>query len=233
MNIRSKFLAGAAVAIFALGTTVTSGDAFAQERTIWEGFHVGAHVGGTDVDYGVSQTAPASPLAAIRDSGDGVIGGILYGTSWQFGQWVVGTDSDWSWADADSGANVAANGLAATVDIDYASSTRARVGFLARPNLMVYGTAGIAFASVDVSGTLIAGGSDDETFVGFVAGGGLEATFQNRMFARVEYLHTDYGDENFTEVGGGRFNVDLDSDTVRGAIGYRFDWSPMDLLNGR
>ncbi len=97
---------------------------------------------------------------------------------------------------------------------------------------MVYGTAGIAFAEVDVSGTLIAGGSDDERFTGFVVGGGLEATFQNRMFARVEYLHTDYGDEKFADTGGGTFNVDLDSDVVRGAIGYRFDWSPLDLLTG-
>lgn len=231
MNIRARFLAAAAIAAVTFGTTVASGDASAQGRTIWEGFHFGAHVGGTDVDYGVSQTAPASPLATIRDSGDGVIGGILYGSTWQFDQWVVGTDSDWSWSDADSGTSIAANGLAATAEIDYASSSRVRVGFLPRPNLMVYGTAGIAFASVDVTGTLIAGGSDDENFVGFVAGGGLEATFQNRWFARVEYLHTDYGDEDFNEVGGGRFNVDLDSDTVRGAVGFRFDWSPFDLLN--
>lgn len=231
MNIRARFLAAAAIAAVTFGTTVASGDASAQGRTIWEGFHFGAHVGGTDVDYGVSQRAPASPLATIRDSGDGIVGGVLYGSTWQFDQWVLGTDSDWSWSDADSGANIAANGLAASVDLNLATSSRGRVGYLARPNLMVYGTAGIAFASIDVTGTLLAGNGKDKNLVGFVAGAGLEATFQNRMFARVEYLHTDYDDKSFNEVGGGRFNVDLDSDTVRGAIGFRFDWSPFDLLN--
>lgn len=229
-----SILSGAALsALLLAGSLIGAPEASAQGRTIWEGFHVGAQVGGTDVDYGVTQTAPASPLAAINDDGDGVIGGIVYGSSWQFGQWVVGTDSDWSWSDAESGLNTAANGLVATVDIDYASSTRARAGYLVQPNLLLYGTVGIAFAEVDVSGSLIAGGSDDERFTGVQYGGGIETTLGNRGFARVEYLHTDYGDESFTEVGGGTFNVDLDSDTVRGAIGYRFDWSPLDLLTGR
>jgi opacity protein-like surface antigen len=99
-----------------------------------------------------------------------------------------------------------------------------------KPNLLVYGTLGVAFADVDVSGGLIAGGGDDERLTGFQYGGGVEAALSNRWFARAEYLHTDYGDENFRETGGGLLNVDLETDVVRGAVGYRFDWSPLDLL---
>jgi high affinity Mn2+ porin len=206
-------------------------DAAAQGRTIWEGLHVGGHIGSFDSDYGVSQTSPASPLVTIDDDADGVAGGVVYGTSWQFGNWVLGTDSAISFSDSETGLNVAANGLSASADIDWSSSSRVRAGLLVNPNLLVYGAVGIGFATVDVSGTLIAAGSEDERLFGVVYGGGVETTLSNRWFARVEYLHTDYDDESFTEVGGGRFNVDLDSDVVRGAIGYRFDWSPLDLLN--
>jgi len=172
-------------------------------------------------------------LATIRDDEDGFAGGFVYGSSWQFNKWVLGTDSEYSFGDLESGLNVAANGTSATAEIDWSSSSRLRAGYLVSPNTMVYGSVGVAFAQVDVSGSLMAGGSDDETSVGLVLGGGIETTMGNRWFARLEYLHTDYGEESFNEVGGGKFDVDIDTDVVRGAIGYRFDWSPLDLLTGR
>lgn len=199
-------------------------------RTIWEGFHVGGHAGWVDTDYGINQISPASPLVTVDDNPDGFIGGIVYGTSWQFDRWVLGTDSHFSWSDSDTGANTAANGLSASAEVEWSSSSRVRAGYLMKPNLLVYGTLGVAFADVDVSGGLIAGGGDDERLTGFQYGGGVEAALSNRWFARAEYLHTDYGDENFRETGGGLLNVDLETDVVRGAVGYRFDWSPLDLL---
>ncbi len=202
-------------------------------RTIWEGLHVGGHAGWADFDYGIGQTTPASPLVTIRDGEDSFVGGFLYGSSWQFGNLVLGTDSAYSFGDTQTGLNVVASGLSATAEVEWSSETRARAGILVRPNTLVYGTLGVAFASVDVSGSLIAGGSDDATAVGIVYGGGVETTMGNRWFARIEYLRTDYDEESFRQVGGGTLDVDLDSDVVRGAIGYRFDWSPLDLLNGR
>ena len=236
----SKFSLSAAAAILVLSLSpipaFAGGDIGYKDspvsggRTIWEGFHVGGHFGNSDYDHGISQSLPASPLVTNSSSGDDSTGGFLYGSSWQFDKWVLGTDSAYSFGDAASGLNVAANGTSATADIDWSSSSSVRAGYLVAPNFMIFGTLGVAFANIDVSGTMIAGGSDDETAVGYTIGGGVETTLGNRWFARVEYLHTDYGDENFTEVGGGRFNVDLDTDVVRGAIGYRFDWSPFDLM---
>lgn len=204
--------------------------AYSSGRTIWEGFHVGGHLGYADHDYGLSQINPVSPLVSFGDSADGIAGGVVYGNSWQFGKWVLGTDSEFTFSDSDSGPSIAANGLGVSTEIDYSTTTRARAGILLNPNLLLYGTAGIAFADVEASGSLVAGGSDDDMLFGFAYGGGVEATLNNRWFARVEYLHIDYDDENFTDVGGGRLKVDMDTDTVRGALGYRFDWSPLDLL---
>ena len=202
-------------------------------RTIWEGLHIGAHAGWADFDYGVSQTTPASPLATIRDSDESFVGGFLYGSSWQFGNLVLGTDSAYSFGDTSTGLNIAASGLSATAEVEWSSETRARAGILVRPNTLLYGTLGVSFAKIDVSGSLIAGGSDDETAFGVIYGAGIETTMGNRWFARLEYLHTDFDEESFNEVGGGKFDVDLDTDVVRAAIGYRFDWSPLDLLTGQ
>ncbi len=238
-SIISKSICAAAgllaVSLFPVSAIAGGGDSYQSApaptgRTIWEGLHLGGHAGWSDQDFGISQTTPASPLTTRSDSDDGFTGGFVYGSSWQFGNMILGTDSAYSFGDAKTGRNIAANGLNATAEVEWSSETKARAGFLVQPNILVYGTIGIAFASVDVSGTLIAGGSDDERAFGVVYGGGVETTMGNRWFARFEYLHTDFDEESFREVGGGTFDVDLDTDVVRGAIGYRFDWSPLDMF---
>ena len=204
----------------------------APGRTIWEGFHFGGHAGWADYDYGISHTGPGSPLVSIRDSEDTFVGGFVFGSSWHVGNWVLGTDSAYSFGDTQTGTSIAANGLGAQAEVNYSSETKARAGFLVQPNTLIYGTVGLASAEIEVSGGLV-GGSNDKKVYGVVVGGGIETTMSNRWFARVEYLYADYEDEKFAQVGGGAFKVDLDSSTVRGAIGYRFDWSPWDIVSGR
>ena len=241
MRIGGKLFSGlVAAALMAAGTFVGSAQAGGEYgspapagRTIWEGFHVGGHIGGQDTDFDITQTAPASAFTTFSDSDDGVVGGFVYGSSWQFGNIVLGTDSAYNFGDQKTGLNTTAMALNAVAEVEWSSETRLRAGFLVNPNVLLYGTVGIAAAEVDVSGTLIAGGSDDARVYGVAYGAGAEATLGNRWFARIEYIHTDYDDEDFRNVGGGSFNTDLDSDIVRGAIGYRFDWSPLDLLTGR
>ena len=198
-------------------------------RSIWEGFHFGGHAGWGDYDYDISNRAPASPLVTIRDSEDTFVGGFVFGSSWQFGNWVLGTDSAYSFGDTSTGTSIAANGLGASVEVNYSSDTKARAGFLVQPNTLIYGTVGLASAEIEASGALV-GGSNDKKVYGVVVGGGIETTLDSRWFARVEYLYADYEDERFAQVGGGSLKVDLDSSTVRGAIGYRFDWTPWELL---
>jgi outer membrane immunogenic protein len=225
-----------AVSLFPVSAIAGGGDSYQSSpapsgRTIWEGFHVGVHGGWADQDFGIGQTNPASALVTRSDSDDGFVGGFLYGSQWQFGNYVLGTDSAYSFGDTKTGLNTAANGLSATAEVEWSAESRVRAGVLVQPNILVYGTLGIAFANLDVSGTLIAGGSDDDRAFGISYGAGVETTLGNRGFARLEYIHTDYDEESFRQTGGGSFDVDLDTDVIRGAIGYRFDWSPLDLLN--
>lgn len=205
-------------------------DAPVAGRTIWEGFHVGGHVGWTDADYGISAFGAAAPIIAGFGDNDDFSGGVLYGSSWQFNNWVLGTDSVWTFSDLDSAIGTTAGALTASAELNYMSESRARLGYLITPHVMLFGALGLGIADIDLKGTAVAGGSDSENLWGITYGGGLEFTTDSRWFGRIEYVHTDYDDENFNAAGGGLYNVDLDSDTVRGAIGYRFDWSPFDLL---
>ena len=233
-------------ALMLLAALLVPSQAAAQGRTIWEGFHLGGHLGGTETDFGFSQPNLSFPLAIGDDADTSATGGIVYGTSWQFNQWVVGTDSDWTWGHDDASGlttGVVNIGTPAVVvlggpfnvtevNIDYTSSTRGRLGYLIKPNILLYGTLGIAFAQVELNGSFIAGGEQDERLFGFAYGGGIEVTLPSRWFARVEYIGLDFEDETFADTQGGTLKVDLDTNTVRGAIGFRFDWSPLDLLTG-
>ena len=213
------------VALAATGTR-------AGARTVWEGTHVGGHLGWTGAEYGASPFGAAAALTTMLGDNDGFAGGFLYGASWQFNNWLLGTDSVWTFSDTDTGPAATAAGLTLSAETNYATETRARVGYLFLPDLLLYGAVGIAFADVDMTGTALAS-SGSERFFGITYGGGLEAMFNDRWFARVEYAHTDFDDESFAAAGGGSYKVDLDTDAVRGALGYRFDWSPLDLLRGR
>lgn len=227
MGIRNRLCTGIAAGALALGLSMAvAPDAHAQGRTMWEGFHVGGHLGWVGSDYNHNRV-PFAPIAPYDDDASGVTGGIVYGTSWQFGYWVLGTDSDFSWSDADTSLNTTAGG-SFTLDTKWSSSSRLRAGFLMNQNFMLYGTAGIAFAKVEGSGAFFAGDSS-KRLTGFQYGVGIEAMLHDRWFARAEYLRTDYGSKTIWGPGGG-VRVDLDTDVVRGAVGYRFDWSPFDIL---
>jgi outer membrane immunogenic protein len=229
-HAKHGFLAGAVAAVFMFGAV---DGAQAQGRTAWEGFHFGGHVGWADNDYNANAVNGAPGLASNLGGSDGFAGGFLYGASWQSENWVLGTDSVWTFSDSSSGTATTAAGLAFSADTNYTTETRLRFGYLVLPEVLVFGTAGIAFADVDVTGAALAGRGGDKRFFGWTYGGGLETQFNDRWFARVEYAHIDFDDESFNAIAGGTHKVDLDSDAVRAAVGYRFDWSPFDIFGPR
>ncbi len=211
------------------GYAYDSGPA-ASGRTMWEGTHFGGHIGWAGADYSANPDEGALSLTNGLGDGDGFAGGFLYGASLQFDNWVLGTDSVWTFGDNGGNTATTASGLTLSTDINFMDEARGRIGYLVMPNVLAYGALGIAFADVDINGSVLAGNGDSKGFVGFTYGGGAEAMFGDRWFARVEYSHIDFGDEHIAAANGGTYKVDLDTDAVRAAVGYRFDWSPLDLL---
>ena len=220
----------------------------------WTGSYIGGHFGyawGSDpIDLTPGTAFPGTVPLSLADNPRGVLGGIQYGTNWQFNRFVLGWDSDFSFSDIKASQTVvtAPGGISSGEQkLDWLSTTRGRVGYLLTDNLLLYGTGGLASGRATANtfitqagcpvGSCFAG-SESKTLWGWEAGGGLEYAMGHWLL-RAEYLHYDLGDLNYSVVDPrtpialvGASNK-VSGDIVRGALSYKFDWTFWDLIFGR
>lgn len=103
------------------------------------------------------------------------------------------------------------NSMNANGNMDFFGTVRGRLGYLVMPNLLVYGTGGLAYGNVSYSvnlaqyglntvGTVnqlaLGSGNYSNVQVGWTAGGGAEWMFMPNWSAKVEYLYYDLGGNN-------------------------------------
>jgi outer membrane immunogenic protein len=202
----------------------------------WTGCFIGAAGGGT---WGRSRhvSGDAGTFGFdITDNYDvsGGIAGVEYGCNWQSGQWVLGTESDFSWTNLRGGANNLApffNTLSVSNTREHwFSTTRVRVGLLADPRLLFYATGGLATARVEAFVDATATGfgvvSESRTRWGWTAGAGLEYALGGGWSAKADYLYARFNErEYFNPPPAGfaiRDNVPLEQHVVRVGINYKF-----------
>jgi len=206
----------------------------------WTGLYGGVNIGygfgsgGRDTGVlayyaiGNAIALPTGTAWYISNDLNGVLGGGQVGYNFQFNPWlVVGLEADIQATDIHSQGNgVGAGSYALGVhtayatqnkSVDWFGTVRGRVGvtFPSMPNLMIYGTGGLAYGGVvssfnisDYYPTIAAGGSGvvvgagtnyDQTKVGWTAGGGVEwfPLISSPLFkafsVKLEYLYTDLG----------------------------------------
>ena len=96
----------------------------------------------------------------------------------------------------------------ASKSVDYVGTVRGRLGFLATPVVLVYGTGGLAYGGVQSSASTFqsrngpvvpfgASNSFSDTRVGWTAGGGGEWMFMSNWSAKAEYLYYDLGNVTY------------------------------------
>ncbi|MBR0953402.1 outer membrane protein [Bradyrhizobium canariense] len=186
----------------------------------------------TDVSYFNSATgaAIAPPAGSITNASFDMNGGIAGGQAgynWQNANWVFGIEGDLQWSGEKGGATyscftvtiaggaclpgltAAPAGLATattlTIDqhLQWFGTVRGRVGILATPKVLFYGTGGLAFGEIKTTGTMTgftpAGvaiasvGSNSTTRAGWTAGVGVEGKITQNWSAKLEYLYMDLG----------------------------------------
>jgi len=231
----------------------------------WYGFYIGIHGGygwgrsaiqyTPDAFYAPLLLAAGVPGSAAG-SPKGFLGGITYGSNWQFDRIVIGTDSDFSFTDikASQAFSGTVGGVPFTANasqrLSWFGTTRLRGGFLLGDHILLYGTGGLASGHADstttnnvpiAGGCLLAGacatGSGGKNMWGWAAGGGVEYAEGPWQF-RVEYLHYDLGTLTYTmrdlvvPLNFINTSVRVNGDMVRGAITYRFNWTPLGLIFG-
>ena len=100
------------------------------------------------------------------------------------------------------------NSLSGNGNMNFLGTVRGRIGYLAMPNLLIFGTGGLAYGNVTYSVDLAqfgygaTGALNQSAFansnfsnvqVGWTAGGGAEWMFMPNWSAKVEYLYYDLG----------------------------------------
>ena len=170
--------------------------------------------------------AEANALAAAATTSQGVrnsgfIGGGQIGYNYQFNRWVAGVEADIEGlASSSNSANLSrfvvlappfvAENYTGTVTVaktlNWLGTVRGRVGVLATPQLLLYGTGGFAYGGVSTASSYsfqesLGGGlapvlgtsGTSTTRTGWTAGAGGEWMFASNWTARLEYLHYDLG----------------------------------------
>jgi outer membrane immunogenic protein len=204
----------------------------------WTGFYIGGSGGGS---FGGSNHVDPTGANLVAD-GFNVKGGLIGGTAgynWQMSSLVLGFEGDLSWVSEygshNDNNNIATGGASLVADPTVQSFTketwlataRGRVGYAVN-NLLFYGTAGYAGASVQAgiksANTNVLLASATSTRSGWTAGGGLEWGFAPNWSAKFEWLYMKFDSASFnTALGDGpRSSVPLDDNVVRAGINCRF-----------
>jgi outer membrane immunogenic protein len=169
----------------------------------WTGFYFGANIGYSWGNLNNDFIAPGAGTFSESQRLEGVVGGFQWGYNWQIGNWVLGTESDFMFS-GERGSTTYCAGLLACVTashrLPWESTARTRLGVLMTPNILLYGTAGVAFGQVRSDYTVVGGGtlSSRETRAGWTAGGGIEGMVAPNWTLRAEALYIDLGNQRTT-----------------------------------
>jgi len=183
----------------------------------WTGFYIGAH-GGFAFDG--SNEWEGSP---VENDIDGFFAGGTVGANWQRNWFVLGVEADGGWSGIDGSDPCPNPAFTCSTEVGWLATARGRVG-LAWDRFLVYGTGGAAFAGVDVEAKpQLGGGSSNETYFGWTAGGGVEVGLWKNFSVKGEYAFYDLGEEDavFTGVP---LTFDPDFQSVKFGVNYRFGW---------
>ncbi|MGY8636564.1 hypothetical protein RAD15_29240 [Bradyrhizobium sp. 14AA] len=260
-TLRHSLLAGASLLVLAapaaaadLPLVAKAGPATAAS---WAGFYLGVHggYGWKKDDFSVSDSFTFTAPQHINGvTSQGAVYGGHAGYNWQFGRAVTGLELDFSASDikgsnsisettALGGGGTRTVTLSLAENVKYLGSARARLGWLPTDNVLLYGTAGLAWERLDSTSTnlsvdnppaapatqLVTAKTPIDKF-GWVAGVGAEMMLGSpNWIGRVEYLHYDFGQvqtaSSFDRVG---FRSDLSTagsqtiDLVRAGVSYKF-----------
>lgn len=168
-------------------------------------------------------TALTTPIPVGH--GNGFIGGGQVGYNFQSGQYVAGIEADIQGLSGKATGTVLTSvpvtgfpatanaALTASNTVNWLGTVRGRVGVAVVPNVLLYGTGGLAYGGVNsstgisealvgpaaagINGTFPAFGNFSQTRVGWTAGAGGEWMFSGNWSAKFEYLHYDLGSASY------------------------------------
>ncbi|TPN14643.1 porin family protein [Mesorhizobium sp. B2-1-3] len=218
MQANLKFARPLAVALglFALGGTAYAADVVQEEPPApapvaelpvasWAGPYAGLNLG-----YGFSGRTKEKDFDVETDT-KGFIGSVFGGYQWQQENFVYGGEAELGY----NGVKGDDNGIDSKAGFE--GSLRARLGYAVTPEILLYGTGGLAGRSLKVEDSVL-GASDRATLIGWTAGLGTDIKLTDNVFGRVEYRYTDFGSKDFDGIG----KVKATDNRVTFGVGMKF-----------
>lgn len=242
-----------AAGIASLAVTLTPAPAQAAD---WTRPYIGGQIGYSWDHADISSTPP---LAFADKSFGGVIGGVQAGKNFiQQGNVVAGIVADFNLLDASASTQASQTSsqlvdicndgcfvLTTTttqarvgIDVDWKASLRGKAGYLVTPDLLLFTTAGVAFAKLNVKGsatttvtttppppgpvTTGVAFSDSSVLTGFVVSGGAEMMITPSLGAFWQVSYYGFGSETLG-VPGSKIKVDLDETVVQVGVNFYFN----------
>ena len=210
--------------------------------------------------FGTASAASIASNASLSNAG--VIGGGQIGYNWQFNNsFLAGLEADIQGTTLSS--NASASGAATepstgslvsttaslAKSLSYLGTVRGRLGFLATPTLLVFGSGGLAYGGMNFTAGLFQTSSNpnfpysavsadyNDARIGWTAGGGVEWMFHGNWSAKVEYLYYDLGTASAANalsaaVPAGNLlygsyyqtSTHFNGQVVRVGVNYHFQW---------
>jgi outer membrane immunogenic protein len=197
----------------------------------WAGAYAGINIGAV---IGNGEFASVVPM-----TGGGFSGGVGLGYNWQFSpNWVFGVEADAAYrGPVNPGWNQL--GWAASSDIGYIGTFRARLGY-ALDHLLIYATGGLAYGNViaprNYGGVMLPGvvgireGGNDTVLPGWTVGAGAEYALTSNWSVKAEYLYTQLQNSNpqywvITWPTTIPVSTSTSEHIVRLGVNYRFNWA--------
>ncbi len=162
---------------------------------------------------------PTIAPTSLTNNGKGFIGGVDLGYNYRDGSLVYGAEADISYVDqkrSNSFSGAPIPGLApagittsASQKLNYLATLRARLGFVAADNFLVYGTGGLAFGGIKTVTSVVANGAPavawngatSKTKAGWTLGAGGEYLLGQNISLKGEYLYYSLGSVNTSALG--------------------------------
>jgi outer membrane immunogenic protein len=248
---RSRCAALAAVACIGFASVASAADLPMQAPPVmapynWTGFYAGANAGyswgsgnSNYTDPGFAQIGLPTSFSGSQNI-DGFFGGGQIGFNWQADRtWVFGLEADLQ-ASGETGSS--AFGNPSTIygsfdtEISWFGTVRGRIGALVTPTILMYGTGGLAYGSIKVSGMITdttvpmswSFGSNSITKIGWTLGAGIEGAIPVSDWTwKVEYLYIDLGSVSGTGQEADfsttyTWSAKVTDNIVRVGLNYRF-----------
>lgn len=195
-----------------------------RPRSVWEGLYYGVSAG-----YGWGESEHYYDLddhgSAIQDL-EGALASVTFGYNYQVSPMLlVGIEADAGVMDLEADDDIVFDGhLWKSQFGPFWGTLRGRAGLILN-GVLLYGTGGLAFMSIDETGYGDTDGqnADNRDFrTGWTVGGGIEFALGHGVTSKIEYLHMDFDSYDGITANGEDYQFDSNVDVVRAGLSFRF-----------